>query len=202
MSVQPKNDVSPGEYLERERRADHKSEYYAGEVFAMSGGSRRHSLIATNLASELRTALKGTGCLVFNSDLRVYVAASGLYTYPDVSVVCGDERYVDEEEDTLTTPVVIVEVLSPATETYDRGQKFTFYRGLASLREYVLVAQERRSVEVFRRNDAGRWELYEPDPEHGTVELASVGCVLRLDEVYANVRFDGGGFRTGSPSGA
>ena len=188
MSAQPKPFVSPEEYLERERKAETKSEYYNGEILAMSGGSPRHSLIAANLVRELGNALKGTGCLVFNSDLRVHVQANGLYTYPDVSVVCGDNRLLDEDGDVLATPVLLVEVLSPSTEHYDRGQRFALYRGLETLREYVLVAQERRSVEVFRKNDAGRWELYEPDAE-GTVELASVGCVLRVEEVYANVPF-------------
>lgn len=188
MSVQPKLRLSPREYLERERLADYKSEYYDGEVFAMSGGTRNHSLIATNVSTSLNLALRGSGCLVFNSDLRVHIPEAGLYTYPDVSVVCGEERFLDDEQDTLVNPVLVVEVLSPSTERYDRGQKFAFYRALGSLREYVLVAQDRPSVEVFRKNDEGRWELYEA--QGGAVALASVGCTLRLEDLYAGVSFD------------
>ena len=137
MSVRTKPFITPEEYLERERAAEFKSEYYNGEIFAMSGGSRNHVLIAGNCQMALRSALKDKGCLVFQSDLRVHIPSNDLYTYPDVVVVCGEEQYLDNQKDTLVNPVLVVEVLSPSTESYDRGQKFEFYRSIASLQEYV-----------------------------------------------------------------
>ncbi len=191
MSVQTQPFVTPEEYLERERRAEYKSEYYQGEVFAMSGASRNHVMIVSNLVFALHTALGGTGCLVFPSDLRVHVPAVGLFTYPDVSVVCGEEELLDEEFDTLLNPVLLVEVLSPSTESYDRGTKFAFYRSIASLREYALVSQRQKMVEVFRKNEEGLWVLHEFDEARNDVALASVGCALRLDDLYANVTLEG-----------
>ena len=190
MSVQTKPFITPEEYLERERAAEFKSEYYNGEIFAMSGGSRNHVLIAGNCQMALRFALKDKGCLVFQSDLRVHIPSTDLYTYSDVIVVCGEEQYLDNQQDTLVNPVLLVEVLSSSTESCDRGKKFEFYRSIASLQEYMLVAQDRTSVEVFRKNDEGRWVLYEADPEQGAIELAAIGCVLKLDDLYANVTFD------------
>ena len=188
MSVQARAYITPEEYLERERAAAFKSEYYNGEVFAMSGGSRDHVLIAGNCQMALRDALRSKDCLVFQSDLRVHIPSSNLYTYPDVVVVCGEEKYLDTQKDTLVNPVLLVEVLSASTESFDRGQKFEFYRSIASLQEYALVAQDRVSVEVFRKNDEGHWVLYEA--EEGTIEMASVGCTLKLDDLYAHVTFD------------
>ena len=190
MSVQTKPFTTPEEYLERERAAEFKSEYYNGEIFAMSGGSRNHVMIAGNCQMALRAALKDKECVVFQSDLRVHIPSTDLYTYPDVVVVCGEEDYLDTQKDTLINPVLLIEVLSSSTESYDRGQKFAFYRSIDSLQEYALVAQDRVSVEVFRKNDEGHWVLYEADAEQGTIEMASVGCVLKLDDLYANVTFD------------
>ena len=190
MSVQTRPFITPEEYLERERAAEFKSEYYNGEVFAMSGGSRNHVLIAGNCQTALRAALKDKACLVFQSDLRVHIPSTDLYTYPDVVVVCGEEQYLDTQKDTLINPVLLIEVLSSSTESYDRGQKFEFYRSIVSLKEYALVAQDRVSVEVFRKNEEGHWVLYEADAEQGTIEMASVGCLLKLDDLYANVTFD------------
>ena len=190
MSVQTRPFITPEESLERERTAEFRSEYYNGEVFAMSGGSRNHVLIAGNCQMALRLALKDKDCLAFQSDLRVHIPSVDLYTYPDVVVVCGEERYLDNQKDTLVNPVLLIEVLSSSTESYDRGQKFEFYRSIASLQEYVLVAQDRTSVEVFRKNDEGHWVLYEADTDQGTIELASVGATLKLDDLYADVTFD------------
>jgi Uma2 family endonuclease len=191
MSQQPKTLLTVEEYLDLERQADYKSEYYQGEIFAMSGGSPNHSLIATNCARLLGNALQGSGCRVYNSDLRVHVVTVNMYTYPDITVVCDKSDIVDES---LLNPLVLVEVLSPSTESYDRGQKFAFYRSIPSLREYVLVAQERQSIEVFRRNDTGIWELHLP--QDGVIELASVGCSIRLEDVYADVEIkEGRGLR-------
>ena len=180
---------TPEEYLALERSAEQKSEYYQGEIFAMSGGSLIHSRIAVNITTMLVGALRGKGCQVFNSDLRVHIPANGLYTYPDASVVCGEPQVLDEQRDTIINPVVLVEVLSSTTESYDRGAKFGLYRSIESLREYLLVSQERRWIELFRKNDGGIWELHEPDSS-GALELASIGCALRLDDLYADVKLE------------
>ena len=190
MAVQTKPFITPEEYLERERQAEYKSEYYNGEIFAMSGGTRNHSLLTSNAIAALHTALQGTDCLAFTSDLRVHIPASGLFTYPDVSVVCGPDELLDEQHDTLLNPVLIVEVLSRSTERYDRGRKFAFYRSIPSLREYVLVSQRQKLVEVFRKNEEGLWVLHEYDAERGAVVLEAVGCTLDLDALYANVTLE------------
>jgi Uma2 family endonuclease len=185
MSVQLQPRLTPREYLDLEEQAEYKSEYYQGEIFAMSGGSPNHALIAANLIATLQSQLKGTGCRVFTGDLRVHIPASELYTYPDVTVVCGKLELTGDRQDNLANPILIVEVLSPSTESYDRGQKFSLYRSIPSLREYVLVSQDRISIEIFHKNDAGIWELHLP--EEGNVILASVGCRIQLDDVYADV---------------
>src|SRR5262245_12190039 len=132
MPTQLKTFLTPEKYLEIERRAEFKSEYYNGDMFGMSGASPRHAWIVPNIVAELRQQLKGRPCRVASNDLRLRVLPSGLYTYPDVMVVCGEPRFADDQKDTLLNPVVIVEVLSESTRDYDRGQKFQFYRGLAS----------------------------------------------------------------------
>src|SRR5262249_47347222 len=140
-----------------ERKAAFKSEFYRGELFAMAGASEEHCLIKDNLAGETRQQLKGSSCRVVTSDLRVKVDATGLYTYPDVVIYCDQPQFEDETFDTLRNPRVIVEVLSQSTEAYDRGEKFTQYRQIASLQEYILVAQNRPLVERHVRRPDGSW---------------------------------------------
>src|SRR5207302_572820 len=142
MSAVPKPLLSPQEYLARERLADFRSEFYRGEMFTMAGGSPRHSLIKTNLLGELRNALKGRPCTAYDSDLRIRVSATGLYTYPDASVLCGELQFDDEHRDTVLNPALLAEVLSDSTEAYDRGKTFTHYRQIVSLQEYLLVSQD------------------------------------------------------------
>ena len=149
--------ITEVEYLRLERRAETRSEYFDGEMFAMAGGTRAHSSIATNLAGELRQLLKSTDCVVYNTDLRVKVEATGLLTYPDVSIVCGEQRFLDEQEDTLLNPAVIMEVLSDSTEAYDRGKKFEHYRQIPSCREYLLVGQKEPRIEQFTRQRDHEW---------------------------------------------
>ena len=151
MAAHTQHWLTPEEYLEIERAADERHEYYRGQMYLMPGGSLRHSVISTNILSELSNALKRRPCIVVNSDMRMRVAEDGLYTYPDISVVCGDPKFADRRTDTLLNPSLIVEVLSPSTERKDRGFKFAQYRTLASLQEYALVSQEEHRVEVFRR---------------------------------------------------
>ncbi len=142
MSLQLKPFLTPQDYLALERQAETKSEYYAGEVFAMAGASRKHNTIVTNLAYLLVGQLKGRSCEVYNSDMRVKVSATGLYTYPDLVVVCGKPRFDDDQEDTLLNPTVIIEVLSKSTEAYDRSEKFAQYRALELMADYLLIAQD------------------------------------------------------------
>ena len=184
MSAEPHRRVSLESYLAAERQAEIKSEYLNGEVFAMSGASREHNLIAWNLSAALHSQLKGRGCEAYVGDMRVHIPATGLYTYPDLAVVCGEPRFEDGELDTLLNPAVLIEVLSPSTEGYDRGKKAANYRTLDSLREYLLVSQEEVRVELFTRQEDGHWLLSEASRLEDTVSLASIGCTLRLADVY------------------
>ncbi|XYH95810.1 Uma2 family endonuclease [Sorangium sp. So ce1128] len=179
------------EYLAREQASATKHEYANGEIFAMAGSTPEHGLMAVNVASVLRGQLVDRRCRVYNSDVRVRIQATGLATYPDVSVVCGRLERDPEDENSILNPVVLVEVLSPNSEAYDRGEKFAHYQAIPSLREYVLVSYQRRRVEVLRRNDDGTWTLYDVRGS-GVAELASLGCSLPLDEVYRGVFEDAG----------
>ena len=187
MSAEPNRRVSIEDYLAAERRAEIKSEYLDGEVFAMSGASRPHNLVVWNLAGLLHGQLKARGCEAYIGDMRVHIPSAGLYTYPDITVVCGEPRFEDGEMDTLLNPTLLIEVLSPSTEGYDRGKKFAHYRTLESLREYVLVAQEEARVELFTRQEDGHWLLSEASRLEETLLLASIGCGLRLADVYDRV---------------
>jgi Uma2 family endonuclease len=184
MPLQPKKYLTPEEYLEIDRKADCKSEYFNGEMFAMGGASARHVLIVTNVVSELRSHLKTSPCTVYSTDLRVRVSPAGLYTYPDVVVVCNTPSFIDHRNDTLTNPLLIVEVLSEATKNYDRGEKFEQYRGIDSFKEYVLLAQDKYRLEHYVRQADSTWLFSETKRIEDTVELASIGCSLKLGEVY------------------
>jgi Uma2 family endonuclease len=178
------------EYLAIERAAEYKSEFFAGEMFAMAGASEAHILITHNVAGELRTLLKKRPCRIYPNDMRVKVSDTGLYTYPDVAVVCGERHFEDGHHDTLLNPTLIVEVLSPSTEAYDRGDKFAQYRRLESLREYVLIAQDRPRIERYTRQAEGdQWLLTEVSGLQGSVPFVSIGCELALAEVYDKVEF-------------
>src|SRR5260221_1576485 len=169
--------LSESDYLRFEREAETRSEYFDGEVFAMAGGTRSHSLIQTNLAGELRDLLKDSDCVAYNTDLRLKVEATGLLTYPDVSVVRGEQRFLDEEEDTLLNPTVIIEVLSDSTEAYDRGKKFESYRQIPTCREYLLVSQKEPRIEQFIRQPNGEWTLKEAAGLSAEIELASLEII-------------------------
>ncbi len=187
MSTLPKTKYTPEEYLELERAAEYKSEYFNGEIFAMSGASRRHVLIVTNLVREFSLQLKKRDCEVYAADMCVRVSPAGLYTYPDVIVVCGEAKFSDEQKDTLTNPNVLVEVLSEFTKDYDRGGEFEQYRTLESFKEYVLVAQDKPHVEHFMRQPDNRWLLTETNKLEDSIELSSIGCTLALTEIYDKV---------------
>jgi Uma2 family endonuclease len=189
--------VSPTEYLALERSAREKSEYINGRIYAMAGASRLHNLIVANILRELGTQLRGRPCEAYANDMRVKVQRTGMYTYPDVVALCEEPRLEDVELDTLLNPSVIVEVLSPSTESYDRGEKFAHYRRLESLQEYVLVAQVTRRVEHFRR-EGDSWVLTEISDPGGELRLSSLGCTLQLADIYDRIEIPSGG---ASPQG-
>ena len=188
--------LSEAEYLRLERQAETKSEYFDGEIFAMAGGTRAHSVIAINLGGELRSRLKASDCVVYNADMKVKVQTTGLFTYADVSVACGEQSFLDEGEDTLLNPMVVFEVLSDSTEAYDRGKKFEHYRQIPSCREYLLVSQTEPRIEQFIRQPNGEWILKEAAGMSAEIKLPSLGIVLPLAEVFAKVKFTPGRLRT------
>lgn len=187
MSTTPKHRYSVEEYLAFEQYSDSKHEYYDGDIFAMAGGSHAHALISGNVHAELRNQLKRVPCTVYPSDLRLKVSPTGLYTYPDVMVVCGEPRLEYLNGETLLNPNLIVEVLSPSTEEYDRTTKFSHYRTLDSFSDYLLVAQDAYLVEHHARQPDGEWVCTEYRGLQAVVPPRSIGCELRLDEVYDKV---------------
>ena len=191
--------LTEAEYLALERAAvDVKSEFYDGEMFAMSGATRGHSRISTNLAIEFGNKLRGHRCQPFNADLRVKIETSGLYTYPDLSVVCGEDQHVDDEKDTLTNPTLIVEVLSPSTENYDRGRKFEHYRQIPSLKEYLLVSQDQPRIEQFIRQ-SNQWVLRDAVGLKTKLVLPSLKISLSLAAVFRGVKFSPAELRHDAP---
>ena len=175
------------EYLKLERDSETKSEYFNGEVFAMSGASLAHNQTVVNLVLALGGRLNRGPCRVLSSDMRVKVSPTGLYTYPDVVVICGRPQLEDKQQDTLLNPALIIEVLSPSTEGYDRGAKFAHYRTLESLTDYVLVWQTEMRIEHFARQTVDKWLLTEYKGSEAVAVLSSLGCELPLTEVYDKV---------------
>lgn len=171
------------EYLAFEAESETKHEWLRGEVFTMAGGTPEHAALSMSVGGELRSNLRGRPCRVYSADLRVKVQATGLSTYPDVSIVCGKLETAPDDPQAAVNPIVLVEVLSDSTEAYDRGEKFAHYRRIPSLREYVVVSQHEPRIEVHRLNEAGHWELHEATVGE-SVELTSIGCRLSVDEVY------------------
>ena len=189
MSTQPKPRLTPEQYLEIERAAEYKSEYFGGEMFAMAGAAEAHNLLVSNLIAELNFQMRGRPCRVYPSDMRVRVSATGLYTYPDIIAVCGEPEFLDGRRDTLLNPNLIVEVLSPSTEAYDRGRKFEHYQSIPSLGEYVLVASDRMHVDLYAKDAAGKWVLTPAGEPGDVLDLGSVGCRLALASIYEKIEF-------------
>jgi Uma2 family endonuclease len=173
------------QYLANEARSDVRHEYLGGEVWAMAGGTIEHGGLAVAVAREIGVALLGRPCRAFSSDVRVRIPETDLATYPDLSVVCGQLERASDDAEAITNPVLLVEVLSDSTEAYDRGAKWSHYRRIASLREYVLVSQGEPLIEVYRRTEGGRFELFEARAGE-TIELASIGARLEVSVVYAD----------------
>jgi Uma2 family endonuclease len=182
--------LSPEEYLALDRAAEIRSEYYDGHMYSMAGASPRHVLILTNLSGELRQTLKQGPCRVYAAELRLRVHPDRLYTYPDINVVCGELELADDQKDTALNATVLVEVLSPSTESHDRGFKFAHYRHIDSLREYVLVWQSEPRIEIYRRQQSGEWLLSEVTGLDAACRFDSLGCQIPLSEIYAYVSFD------------
>ena len=177
------------EYLDYERQADERHEFVAGKVYAMAGASERHNQITSALHFTLYGQLIERPCEVFQSDMRVQ-AAEAVFFYPDLVMVCGEVQYTDAARDLLLNPTVVIEVLSPSTEDYDRGRKFKRYRGIASLQDYLLVAQSQPQVEHYARQGTDTWRLTDYTRPDDTLQLPSIGCTLRLSDVYRKVRFE------------
>lgn len=176
--------ISEKEYLESERNALDKHEYYQGEIFAMSGASFKHNLIERNLRGALNTFLKGKKCIEFGSNLRVHIPANTLYTYPEILVICDEPDFVDDELDTITNPSIIIEILSPSTANYDRGAKFELYRDINMLNEYILIDSKTKHVVVYAKNSNNTWTLSETKNPTENINLPSINFNLTVAEIY------------------
>ena len=180
--------LTPEEYLAWERKSDTKHEYLRGEIIAMSGASYQHTIITMNISGELYIQLKDTACTVHTNDMRVRTSSEISYFYPDVVVVCDKPRFEDSTFDTLLNPIVLVEVLSPSTQAYDRGEKFRHYQQLTSLQEYILISQDEIAVERYRRQGT-EWQPTEFRSLEDVLSLTSIECELSLDDIYRRVEF-------------
>jgi Uma2 family endonuclease len=172
------------EYLEMENKVLEKHEYYKGEIFAMSGASARHNIISVNIISALKISLKGKKCRPYGSDMRVNIPENSLFTYPDISIFCGEVITLREDENTAIQPTVIIEILSPSTRNYDRGEKFMLYRAIPSLKEYILVDSESIHVEHFAINKEGLWQLKEHNTSQEKIFIETLDLRLPLKEIY------------------
>ncbi len=190
MSISAPKYMTTEQYFELEEMSESKHEYYHGAIYAMTGGTARHNLIVANIIGLLHGQLRGTPCRVFPSDLRLKVEQTGLYTYPDVSIICGPIYFGDNRQDTITNPVVLIEVLSPSTENYDRGKKFEHYRMIETLQEYIVVAQDRIHIEHFIRQDDHRWLLVDFFAADQAVQVGAINCTLSVELLYEYVTFN------------
>jgi Uma2 family endonuclease len=172
------------EYLEYEKNSDVKHEYYQGEIFAMSGAKVGHNKIVMNVTLALGVRLRGKSCSPFNSDQRIHIPQNTLFTYPDISIVCGEVKTLNNDEFNVLNPSVIIEVLSPGTKNYDRGEKFKLYRDITTLKEYILIDSQFINIEAFRLNTIGHWELEEYKSVKNTLEIPSIDVSIPISEIY------------------
>jgi Uma2 family endonuclease len=176
------------EYLTLEKDSLEKHEYYKGEIFAMAGAGARHNIISVNIISALAAGLKGKDCQPYGSDMRIHIPENSLFTYPDISIICGDIITSIDNEDAVTQPVVIIEILSASTKDYDRGEKFRLYRAIRTLKEYILIDSESIHAERFAINDEGFWQLKEYNSAEEEIIMTTVNVLLTLKDVYTRTK--------------
>ena len=186
---QEKRLLSPREYFDGEETAEYRSEYYHGEIFAMTGASFNHNVIGGNIFASLHAKLRNSPCFVFAGDMKIQIEEDSHYAYPDLSIVCGDIKFGKNRNDIIENPIVIIEILSKSTKNYDRGDKFKSYRNIRSLRDYILIDQYACHVEHFFKNEAGRWELDEFENPDDSFGIRSVSLELSLKMIYERIEF-------------
>jgi len=185
-----KEKISIEEYLEMENASIEKHEYYKGEIFAMSGAKVAHVIISDNILSVLKQKLKGKSCKLYGSDLRIHIEANTLFTYPDISIICGEIITLNNDDWNVLNPTVIIEVLSPSTKNYDRGEKFKLYRDIPTLKEYILADSESIHIEVFRLNENNHWELEEYNSINDLLYLKVINEKIPLSEIYEGAKIN------------
>ena len=190
MASHPKHSYTPEEYLQLERKATYKSEYYTGEIFAMSGAKVPHVTIHKNLMGRLFIKLDGKKCQPYGSDVRIHIELNTLFTYPDISIICGEPITLNNDEYNVLNPTVIIEILSSSTKNYDRGEKFKLYRDIATLQEYILVDSESIHIEVFRLNESSHWELEEYDSIENLLHIKAIDENILISEIYEGVNIE------------
>ncbi|SEH07309.1 Uma2 family endonuclease [Candidatus Venteria ishoeyi] len=190
MSTQKKLLYTPAMYLELERKASERSEFVGGELFAMAGASRRHNTLTSNLVIELGVRLKNSDCQVYSSDMRVKFSEQGNFVYPDVVLACEPQQFDDKNLDNLCNPMLIIEVLSPSTESYDRGYKFSMYQRLPSVQHYILVSQDRLQIEYYQRKTDKQWLLTVLNKADDCLLIESLNINIVLQDIYAKVDLD------------
>ena len=191
MRTMPGQRLTLDEYIALEELSEIKHEFFEGTVSEMTDFSLAHNLIAVNVIGILHPQLRGKSCRMYSSNQRFKVEATGLFTYPDASVVCGPAQFADAPKHTMTNPTVIIEILSPSTEGYDREKKFRHYRKIGSLRAYLLIAQDSMHVELYTRQEQNRWLLVEFTEKEAMVPLDVIGCTMDVKDIYEDVEFDG-----------
>jgi Uma2 family endonuclease len=181
--------ITPEEYLAMEEAAAYKSEYYRGEIFAMAGASKNHNRINFDLGTSINLALKGTNCEVFANDMKLWIKAENIFTYPDLMIICGKAEFYEGRDDALLNPVVIFEILSDSTKIHDRVEKFDFYRSIPTFQEYILIDQYRIHVEQMYLETRNKWILSEYNEITDVLKLAKVKVQIPLQEIYRRVEF-------------
>lgn len=189
--LQPKEtDISPEAYFEMEEQAETKNEFFHGEIFAITGESHRHNVIAVNVTSWLHTSLRDRDCVVYGGDMKVEVAPGKCYAYPDASVVCGGVEFLDDKTDVFKNPLVIIEIQSESTNDHDLGTKFMAYRAIPSLRDYLVIDQYSAFVTHFHKNEEGQWTLRDHEGLEDAVPIRSLGLEMEMKEIYRRIEFD------------
>lgn len=191
--VYGKNKLTIEEYLEYENTSQEKHEYYKGDIYAMSGAKVAHNRISGNVYHALRKRLEGKPCEPFSSDQRIHIPENSLFTYPDISVVCGEPETFNNDEWNILNPTVIIEILSPSTKDYDRGEKFKLYRDIKSLREYIMIDSQNIQVEVFRINETGHWELEEYKTIESELLVKAISISIPVQEIYEGISLPANG---------